>query len=57
MKELKPTTVAVLFIYNLATIFAISLGKDRLSLVNRFGSFDFISVYLVTMKRIGLQWL
>jgi hypothetical protein len=28
-----------------------------LSLVNRFGSFDFISVYLVTMKRIGLQWL
>jgi hypothetical protein len=34
MKELKPTTVAVLFISNLyATVFAIGLGKDELNLV------------------------
>jgi hypothetical protein len=35
MKELKPTTVAVLFISNLYlhTVFAIGLGKDELNLV------------------------
>ena len=51
MKELKPTTVAV-FIYLqplFATIFAISLGKDELSLV-KIGSAVLIfgGVYLVT---------
>ncbi|SHL65009.1 DMT family transporter [Flavobacterium xanthum] len=54
MKELKPTTVAV-FIYLqplFATIFAISLGKDELSLV-KIGSavLIFVGVYLVTKKR------
>lgn len=54
MKELKPTTVAV-FIYLqplFATVFAISLGKDELSLV-KIGSaaLIFIGVYLVTMKK------
>lgn len=54
MKELKPTTVAV-FIYLqplFATIFAIGLGKDELSLV-KIGSavLIFIGVYLVTMKK------
>lgn len=54
MKELKPTTVAV-FIYLqplFATVFAISLGKDDLSLV-KIGSaaLIFIGVYLVTMKK------
>ncbi|WP_281238499.1 DMT family transporter [Flavobacterium praedii] len=53
MKELKPTTVAV-FIYLqplFATIFAISLGKDTLSLV-KIGSalLIFTGVYLVTQK-------
>jgi drug/metabolite transporter (DMT)-like permease len=53
MKELKPTTVAV-FIYLqplFATIFAISLGKDELSLV-KIGSavLIFVGVYLVTQK-------
>jgi drug/metabolite transporter (DMT)-like permease len=34
MKELKPTTVAVLFIQPVfATVFAIGLGKDELNLV------------------------
>ena len=51
MKELKPTTVAV-FIYLqplFATIFAISLGKDELSLV-KIGSavLIFFGVYLVS---------
>ena len=51
MKELKPTTVAV-FIYLqplFATIFAIGLGKDELSLV-KIGSavLIFIGVYLVS---------
>ncbi|HEY4629167.1 MAG TPA: DMT family transporter [Flavobacterium sp.] len=55
MKELKPTTVAV-FIYLqplFATIFAISLGKDELSLV-KIGSavLIFVGVYLVTQKRV-----
>ena len=54
MKELKPTTVAV-FIYLqplFATIFAISLGKDELSLV-KIGSAILIfgGVYLVTIKK------
>ncbi len=54
MKELKPTTVAV-FIYLqplFATIFAIGLGKDELSLV-KIGSalLIFTGVYLVTMKK------
>jgi drug/metabolite transporter (DMT)-like permease len=53
MKELKPTTVAV-FIYLqplFATVFAISLGKDTLSLV-KIGSalLIFSGVYLVTQK-------
>jgi len=54
MKELKPTTIAV-FIYLqplFATIFAISLGKDELSLV-KIGSaiLIFSGVYLVTHKK------
>ena len=54
MKELKPTTVAV-FIYLqpvFATIFAISLGKDELSLV-KIGSAVLIfgGVYLVSIKK------
>ncbi|RBN49868.1 DMT family transporter [Flavobacterium psychrolimnae] len=54
MKELKPTTVAV-FIYLqplFATIFAISLGKDELSLV-KIGSaiLIFVGVHLVTQKK------
>lgn len=54
MKELKPTTVAV-FIYLqplFASIFAISLGKDTLSLV-KIGSalLIFSGVYLVTMEK------
>ena len=54
MKELKPTMVAV-FIYLqplFATIFAISLGKDELSLV-KIGSavLIFMGVYLVTQKK------
>jgi drug/metabolite transporter (DMT)-like permease len=54
MKELKPTTVAV-FIYLqplFATVFAISLGKDALSLA-KVGSalLIFSGVYLVTQKK------
>jgi drug/metabolite transporter (DMT)-like permease len=54
MKELKPTTVAV-FIYLqplFATIFAIGLGKDELSLV-KIGSavLIFVGVSLVTQKK------
>lgn len=54
MKELKPTTVAV-FIYLqplFASVFAISLGKDTLSLP-KVGSalLIFSGVYLVTMKK------
>ena len=51
MKELKPTTVAV-FIYLqplFATIFAIGLGKDELSLVKIISAIlIFIGVYLVS---------
>lgn len=51
MKELKPTTVAV-FIYLqplFATIFAISLGKDELSLVKILSAIlIFVGVYMVT---------
>jgi drug/metabolite transporter (DMT)-like permease len=53
MRELKPTTVAV-FIYLqplFATIFAISLGKDDLSLVKLLSAvLIFVGVYLVTQK-------
>jgi drug/metabolite transporter (DMT)-like permease len=53
MKELKPTTVAV-FIYLqpfFATIFAIGLGKDELSLVKIISAvLIFAGVYLVTQK-------
>lgn len=52
MKELKPTTVAV-FIYLqpfFATVFAIGLGKDELSLVKLLSALlIFTGVYLVTM--------
>ncbi|CAM2847685.1 DMT family transporter [Flavobacterium frigoris] len=51
MKELKPTTVAV-FIYLqplFATIFAIGLGKDELSLVKIISALlIFVGVYMVT---------
>lgn len=54
MRELKPTTVAV-FIYLqplFATIFAISLGKDELTLVKIISAIlIFIGVYLVTQKK------
>ncbi|MBC7525248.1 MAG: DMT family transporter [Flavobacterium sp.] len=54
MRELKPTTVAV-FIYLqplFATIFAVSLGKDELSLVKLFSAvLIFAGVYLVTQKK------
>jgi len=58
MRELKPTTIAV-FIYLqplFATIFAISLGKDELSLV-KIGSalLIFVGVYLVTQKKTNSQ--
>jgi drug/metabolite transporter (DMT)-like permease len=53
MKELKPTTIAV-FVYLqpvFATIFAISLGKDELTLVKIISAiFIFTGVYLVTQK-------
>lgn len=54
MKELKPTTVAV-FIYLqplFASVFAISLGKDTLSLAKVSSALlIFSGVYLVTMKK------
>ena len=54
MRELKPTTVAV-FIYLqplCATIFAVSLGKDDLSLVKLISAvLIFVGVYLVTQKK------
>lgn len=54
MRELKPTLVAV-FVYLqpfFATVFAISLGKDELSLVKIVSAiFIFSGVYLVTMKK------
>lgn len=54
MRELKPTTVAV-FIYLqplFATIFAISLGKDELTLVKIASAvLIFVGVYLVTKKK------
>ena len=54
MRELKPTTVAV-FIYLqplFATIFAISLGKDELTLVKIVSAvLIFVGVYLVTLKK------
>lgn len=55
MRELKPTTVAV-FIYLqplFATIFAVGLGKDELSLVKLVSAvLIFAGVYLVTQKRV-----
>jgi drug/metabolite transporter (DMT)-like permease len=55
MRELKPTTVAV-FIYLqplFATIFAISLGKDELSLVKIVSAIlIFAGVYLVTVQKV-----
>lgn len=55
MRELKPTTVAV-FIYLqplFATIFAVGLGKDELSLVKLLSAvLIFTGVYLVTQKRV-----
>lgn len=54
MKELKPTTIAV-FVYLqplFATIFAISLGKDELTVVKIVSAvLIFIGVYLVTQKK------
>ncbi|MDN3678502.1 DMT family transporter [Flavobacterium paronense] len=54
MRELKPTTVAV-FIYLqplFATVFAISLGKDELTLVKMVSAvLIFSGVYLVTQKK------
>jgi drug/metabolite transporter (DMT)-like permease len=54
MRELKPTIVAV-FIYLqplFATIFAVSLGKDDLSLVKLISAvLIFVGVYLVTQKK------
>ncbi len=53
IRELKPTTVAV-FIYLqplLASVFAISLGKDKLDLIKIIATIlIFIGVYLVTKK-------
>ena len=54
MRELKPTTVAV-FIYLqplFATLYAISLGKDELTLVKIASAvLIFVGVYLVTKKK------
>ena len=54
MRELKPTTVAV-FVYSqpvFATIFAISLGKDELTLVKIVSAvLIFTGIYLVTQKK------
>ena len=54
MRELKPTTVAV-FVYLqpfFATVFAISLGKDELTLVKIVSAIlIFTGVYLVTQKK------
>lgn len=54
MRELKPTTIAV-FVYLqpvFATIFAISLGKDELTLVKIVSAIlIFTGVYLVTQKK------
>ncbi len=58
MRELKPTTVAV-FIYLqplFATIFAIGLGKDQLTLVKIVSAvLIFLGVYLVTQKKPTTQ--
>ena len=58
MRELKPTTVAV-FIYLqplFTTVFAISLGKDSLSLVKIIAAIlIFVGVYLVTQKKANTE--
>ncbi len=54
MRELKPTTVAVLIYLQplFATIFAVGLGKDELSLVKLLSAvLIFTGVYLVTQKK------
>lgn len=60
MKELKPTTVAV-FVYLqpfFATVFAIGLGKDELSLVKIASAvLIFAGVYFVTIKKESVQAL
>jgi drug/metabolite transporter (DMT)-like permease len=54
MRELSPTTIAV-FVYLqpfFATIFAIGLGKDELSLIKIISAvLIFVGVYLVTLKK------
>jgi drug/metabolite transporter (DMT)-like permease len=56
MRELSPTTIAV-FVYLqpfFATIFAIGLGKDELSLVKIISAvLIFTGVYLVTQKKVS----
>lgn len=56
MRELNPTTIAV-FVYLqpfFATIFAIGLGKDELSLVKIISALlIFVGVYLVTQKKVN----
>ncbi|HEX8576039.1 MAG TPA: DMT family transporter [Flavobacterium sp.] len=58
MKQLQPTTVAV-FIYLqplFAAVFAISLGKDKLTLVKTIAAIlIFSGVYLVTQKKTNNQ--
>jgi drug/metabolite transporter (DMT)-like permease len=58
MRELKPTTVAV-FIYLqplFATVFAVGLGKDELSLIKLLSAvLIFTGVYLVTQKRVKID--
>ena len=58
MRELKPTTIAV-FVYLqplFATIYAMSLGKDELTLVKIISAvLIFSGVYLVTMKKVIKQ--
>ena len=54
IRELKPTTVAVFFYLQplFATIYAMSLGKDELTLVKIISAvLIFAGVYLVTMKK------
>jgi drug/metabolite transporter (DMT)-like permease len=56
MRELNPTTIAV-FVYLqpfFATIFAVGLGKDELSLVKLLSAIlIFVGVYLVTQKKVS----
>ena len=58
MRELNPTTIAV-FVYLqpfFATIFAVGLGKDELSLVKLLSAIlIFVGVYLVTQKKVSSE--